>query len=111
MAVSLARKAEKSSDSSSLRRVHGRVTYSKKNVLVPVAELTSPLTLQKDLTTKWNIYARTGLPKYVIVHRERVNNEAEDCVVVGSLEPFRKQTVDEMAEVEWKIWEGEGFPT
>lgn len=51
-AVSSATRAKRSSYSASLRRVHGRVTYKKKDVLYAVIEAKSSPARPEDLSTK-----------------------------------------------------------
>lgn len=100
IAVIFDRGAESSSDSGGSGRVSGRKTYSEKNVFVAVIEFRSSSRCQEGFTTKLNEYAITGFPKYVTAHRGRVKSEAESCSIVGSLEFFPGQTVDEMVKSE-----------
>lgn len=72
------------------------MTYSGENVLVAVNEFTGSLTRQEDFPTKQNKYVRTDFPKNVTVHPERVGNEVKDFCIVGSLEIFCEQTMEEM---------------
>lgn len=52
IAVCFARRAKNSLNSGSLRREHGRVTYSEKIVSLAVIKVTSPYTWQEDGTAK-----------------------------------------------------------
>lgn len=52
IAVSFATIAENLSDSGSLHRVHGPVTYTEKSFRIAVIEVKSPSKWQEDLTTK-----------------------------------------------------------
>lgn len=61
-AVSFARKAEKSPESSSSRRVHARVAYSSKHNRVAAIDVASSSTLHAALTTNWYENTRTVLP-------------------------------------------------
>lgn len=72
------------------------MTCSEKTDFFAVIEVTSSSMWQENLTTKENECAGMGWLKYVIVIREGVENEVEEYDVVGSLEPFREQAVDEM---------------
>lgn len=92
--VSLARTAESSSHAANLRRVLGLATPSDKNVSAAVFEVTSSRTWQEGLSM-CNEYARTSFSEDVIVHRGGIENEADGCVMVGSLEHFRGQAVEE----------------
>lgn len=97
-AVSFARSAESSSDSGSLQRVRGSETPSEEYVPAALIRFRSPPTLQEDLTTMWEWYARPGFPKDVIVYLGEVGNETVECLVAGSLEQFLRQAMDEMVE-------------
>lgn len=50
----------------------------------------------EDLNTEWDEHARTGFPKYAIVHSRGMGNEAGGCIIHWSLEPCREQTAEEM---------------
>lgn len=68
-AVSLAGRAERSSGFRSSRRVHDRVTYSKRTVQTAVTKIERSLTWQRHLPTQWNEFARTRFPNNVTLQR------------------------------------------
>lgn len=107
--VGFARRAESSPYSGSSGRVHGRVTYSDKVVLVAVIEATSSCLWPEDLTTKWHEYAWPGFLRYVVVHRREMKSEAEDRVTVEPLQPFCGQAVDAMVGSEIVDVRARGF--
>lgn len=76
--------------------MQGGGPYNEKKGPAAVIKVTRPSTWQKDFITNCKEYARMVFPKYVNVHRGRVVNKAEVCVVVRSLENFRRRAVDEM---------------
>lgn len=105
-AVSIARRAQSSSGSGGLCRVHGRVTYIEKNVRVTVMEVTGSLIWQKDVATEWNDYARAGFSNDVTVLYGG-GNEAGGSIIMLSLQHFRGQALDEtagsgMEDVTWR---------
>lgn len=66
--VGSARRAKRSSGSGSFRKVHGCVAYREEKVPVTLIKVASYLTLQEDLSRKWNQFVRTGFPKYFLEH-------------------------------------------
>lgn len=63
-------------------------------------EVKGPTTRQENVTASWEEYARAGFSKYVFVHGERLREEAEKCVPVGSLRPV-------LGHGEWEMAAGE----
>lgn len=93
--VSSTMRAESSLISGSLRKGHGEMIHSEKNVPVVLIKVISSSKWHEDLTTKRSEY-RTGSLSEMNVHREGVGNGANGCMIVCSLELFRRQTVDTM---------------
>lgn len=86
--MSSARTDGSSSLFDNLYGIDARENYSSAKVLTAAIEVTSLQKRQKDVTAKWNEYYRTRILKYVIEHRNGVENKVEGSVIVESLEPF-----------------------
>lgn len=95
-ALNSARRVESSSKSDSPVELGARETYRSDKSPTAVIHRTSSMTWYEDSTAEWDQYATTLFPNVVDVHRKRVESEAEECVIVGLLEPFRRHAVDEM---------------
>lgn len=55
--------------------------------------------LQDEVSAKSIKKARARNPKYVVVHCKEVGNKSQGCDVLGSLEPFPGQYVQEMVGI------------
>lgn len=67
--LSFAGNVRRSSDSDSLSRVRACEIYSSANVPMAMTLMTSSMTWQENVTAKWDEYARTKLPRYVVPHQ------------------------------------------
>lgn len=84
IALSLARRVERSSHFSSPDGVGARESYSSETVPIAMVKVKSRTTWPDDVTAKKNDYSRTWSPKY-LVPRKGVENEAEGRVIGRSL--------------------------
>lgn len=85
IASSFAKRVESVWDSDSSDGIGTFEIYSSQKVPTALTEVTNSTTCSNDLTAKRNSCARTEFPNYAVVHRKRVRNDAEGCVIVGSL--------------------------
>lgn len=76
-ALSFGRRVESSSDTDRSGGTGARDSCSSENLSTAVIEALGPTTWQKDFNSSWIEYVRPGFPKYVVVHRKGVGNEAE----------------------------------
>lgn len=110
--MSFAKRAESSSDSGSPGEIGDHVTYSSEVVLILVIEVTSFTTCQDESSAEWHEYARSRIPKYVLVHHTKVREEAEGSANSGSLERFSWHALHESVasrtknDEVWKFCQG-----
>lgn len=98
--LSIARSVDCSSNSDSTGDISARETYSRDTISIAVIDLASSTTWQEDVTAVWDEYAKTGGSEYVIAHRKGMGIKAENCITVGSVQPFLGQAVHEMVATE-----------
>lgn len=96
MALSFAKRVERSLDSESPFGLRVRETDRSENARIAIIEVTSSTKWEEDVTARCNKFAGTGFPKYVVVPQKQVGAKAEERVAAWSLEPFCGRAVDEM---------------